>query len=172
MELFDIYDQERQFTGRTAERGTKLSVGDFRLVVNLSILNSDNQLLIQQRQPFKEGWPNMWDISAGGSAIAGETSQEAIARETQEEIGLHYDFSEMRPFFTLNFDEGFDDYYMLYQDIALSELRLQTSEVHAVKWATREVVQALILSGEFIPYHKSVIDLLFDLNGVYGGHDL
>ncbi|MCJ1969062.1 NUDIX hydrolase [Lactococcus carnosus] len=172
MELFDIYDQERRLTGRTAERGTKLSVGDFRLVVNLSILNSDNQLLIQQRQPFKEGWPNMWDISAGGSAVSGETSQEAIARETQEEIGLHYDFSEMRPFFTLNFDEGFDDYYMLYQDIALSELRLQTSEVHAVKWATREVVQALILSGEFIPYHKSVIDLLFDLNGVYGGHDL
>lgn len=172
MELFDIYDQERRLTGRTAERGTKLSVGDFRLVVNLSILNSDNQLLIQQRQPFKEGWPNMWDISAGGSAIAGETSQEAIARETQEEIGLHYDFSEMRPFFTLNFDEGFDDYYMLYQDIALSELRLQTSEVQSVKWATREVVQALILSGEFIPYHKSVIDLLFDLNGVYGGHDL
>ncbi len=172
MELFDIYDQERRLTGRTAERGTKLSVGDFRLVVNLSILNSDNQLLIQQRQPFKEGWPNMWDISAGGSAVSGETSQEAIARETQEEIGLHYDFSEMRPFFTLNFDEGFDDYYMLYQDIALSELRLQTSEVQAVKWATREVVQALILSGEFIPYHKSVIDLLFDLNGVYGGHDL
>ena len=172
MELFDIYDQERRLTGRTAERGTKLSIGDFRLVVNLSILNSDNQLLIQQRQPFKEGWPNMWDISAGGSAVSGETSQEAIARETQEEIGLHYDFSEMRPFFTLNFDEGFDDYYMLYQDITLSELKLQTSEVQAVKWATREVVQALILSGEFIPYHKSVIDLLFDLNGVYGGHDL
>ncbi|MCJ1980395.1 NUDIX hydrolase [Lactococcus carnosus] len=172
MELFDIYDQERRLTGRTAERGTKLSAGDFRLVVNLSILNSDNQLLIQQRQPFKEGWPNMWDISAGGSAIAGETSQEAIARETQEEIGLQHDFSKMRPFFTLNFDEGFDDYYMLYQDITLSELKLQTSEVQAVKWATREVVQALILSGEFIPYHKSVIDLLFDLNGVYGGHDL
>ncbi|MDN6012865.1 MAG: NUDIX domain-containing protein [Lactococcus sp.] len=110
--------------------------------------------------------------SAGGSAIAGETSQEAIARETQEEIGLQHDFSEMRPFFTLNFDEGFDDYYMLYQNITLSELKLQTSEVQAVKWATREVVQALILSGEFIPYHKSVIDLLFDLNGVYGGHDL
>lgn len=99
MELVDIYDQERRLTGKTAERGTKLSVGDFRMVVNLSILNSDNLLLIQQRQPFKEGWPNMWDISAGGSAIAGETSQEAIARETQEEIGLHHDFSEMRPFF-------------------------------------------------------------------------
>ena len=110
--------------------------------------------------------------SAGGSAIAGETSQEAIARETQEEIGLQHDFSEMRPFFTLNFDEGFDDYYMLYQDITLSELKLQTSEVQAVKWATREAVQALSVSGEVIPYHKSVFDLLFDLNGVYGGHDL
>lgn len=172
MELFDIYDQNRRLTGRTVERGTKLSVGDFRLVVNLSILNSDNQLLIQQRQPFKEGWPNMWDISVGGSAIAGETSQEAIARETQEELGLYADFSEMRPFFTLNFDEGFDDYYILYQDIALSELTLQLSEVQAVKWATREEVQSLIVSGEFIPYRKSIIDLLFDLNGVYGGHDL
>lgn len=172
MEMFDMYDRDRRLTGSTRLRGSKLAAGEFRLVVNLSIMNSNQQMLIQQRQPFKDGWPNMWDLTVGGSAIAGETSQEAIARETQEEIGLHLDFSTTRPFLTLNFDEGFDDHYIVYQDIDLTTLTLQVSEVQAIKWATRAEILELILAGEFIPYHKGFIDLLFAFDDVYGGHAL
>lgn len=33
--------------------------GEYHLAVHVCIFNSENQLLIQQRQPYKGGWPNM-----------------------------------------------------------------------------------------------------------------
>ena len=53
MELFDIYDDDRNRTGRTAERNQKLKDGEYQLIVHVNIMNTQNQLLIQQRQPHK-----------------------------------------------------------------------------------------------------------------------
>ena len=63
-------------------------------------------MLIQQRQPFKEGWSNMWDITVGGSAVAGDTSRTAAERETREEIGLDIDLTDVRPSLTLYWEHG------------------------------------------------------------------
>ena len=90
-------------------------------------------MLIQQRQPFKKGWPNLWDITLSGHSLTGETSQQSAAREMQEELGLNYDFTDIRPYFTVNFKNGFDDFYFLKaEEIDMSTLKLQEEEVQAV----------------------------------------
>ena len=61
----------------------------------------------------------MWDISVGGSAVAGDNSIRAAEREVFEELGLKLDLSGERPFLTMNFSEGFDDFYIVEQDIDL-----------------------------------------------------
>ena len=127
-------------------------------------------MLIQQRQPFKQGWSNMWDITVGGSAVAGDTSRMAAERETLEELGLRLDLSRERPRLTINFDGGFDDVYVLMQDVALDCLTLQESEVQAVRWATEEEIHRMIDEGTFIPYHKAMITLLFHLRDHHGTH--
>ena len=78
-----------------------------------------NQMLIQQRQPYKKGWPNMWDLTVGGSALKGESSFQAAERELFEELGIKIDLSEKRPAFTINFENGFDDYYLIDHDSLL-----------------------------------------------------
>ena len=103
MERFDIYDKDRQLTGRTAERGQALEADEYRLIVHVSLMNSQNQLLIQKRQPHKPAWPGFWDISVGGGALAGETSQAAAAREAFEELGLALELSEVAPCFGSSF---------------------------------------------------------------------
>ncbi|NCB82346.1 MAG: NUDIX hydrolase, partial [Bacilli bacterium] len=45
MELFDIYDDDRNRTGRTAERNQKLKDGEYQLIVHVNIMNTQNQLL-------------------------------------------------------------------------------------------------------------------------------
>ena len=55
----------------------------------------------------------MWDLTAGGSALQGENSRQAAEREVFEEIGLKLDLSDVRADFSIGFDEGFDDYYLL-----------------------------------------------------------
>ena len=141
---------------------------EFHSVVHVCIFNSNGEMLIQQRQPFKQGWPNLWDITCGGSAVAGDTSQQAASRELFEELGIHYDFESMRPQFTINFERGFDDYYLIDYDIDLNELTLQTEEVQAVKWASKEEILELIKLNKFIPYYESIISFLFESRNQYG----
>ena len=140
------------------------------MVVHVVIFNSKGDMLIQQRQPFKEGWPNMWDVTVGGSAIAGDNSRTAAERETLEEIGLHIDLRREQPKLTIPFDCGFDDVYTLIMDVDPSTLTLQESEVQAVRWASEEEVLAMLADGRFIPYHKAFIELLFALRDSRGAH--
>lgn len=171
MELWDVYDKDRIKTGRTMVRGAEFAPDSYHMVVHVCIFNNKGEMLIQQRQPFKEGFPNLWDITVGGSATMGDSSQDAAEREVLEEIGLKLDLQGIRPHLTINFDKGFDDVYLVEQDVDIDSLTLQETEVQRVKWATKEEIFALIDSGAFIPYYKSLIQLLFDIRKKYGAHE-
>lgn len=160
-EVIDLYDVNRELTGLTAERGEKLAEDTYRMVVHVCIFNSKGEMLIQKRADGIVRWPGMWDVSVGGGASAGDDSRSAAQRETAEELGLHIDFSERRPVVTVNFSDGFDDFYTLQLDISLDELHLQKEEVAEAKWATREEIEAMIDEGIFIPYQKDLLGYLF-----------
>ena len=161
MELFDLYTADREKTGRTMVRGEPTPAGLYRLVVHVCIFDPEGRMLIQQRQPFKRGWSNLWDITVGGSAVSGDSSRSAAERETLEELGLAVDLKEARPTLTVHFETGFDDIYVLTMDVDLSSLKLQHEEVQAVRWASEEEILRMIDDGRFIPYEKSLIRLLF-----------
>ncbi|PNY21277.1 isopentenyl-diphosphate delta-isomerase [Streptococcus parauberis] len=112
----------------------------------------------------------MWDISVGGSALAGETPQQAVMRETLEELGICIDLSQIRPQFTINFDQGFDDTFLVIADVDLNSLTLQEEEVQDAKWASRKEIFKMMTEGSFIPYHLGKIQLCFDMLGQYGAH--
>ncbi len=136
-EKWDLYDIDRVKTGEIIERGEQIPPGRFHLAVHVCIFGSDGRMLIQQRQPFKEDWSNMWDVTVGGSAVSGDTSQTAAEREVREEIGLPISLDGERPRVTINFDAGFDDIWCVMRDVDISLLKLQYEEVRAVKWATK-----------------------------------
>lgn len=168
MEIWDLYTKDRLKTNETMKRGETIRKGVYRFVVHVCIFNAQGEMLIQQRQLFKTGWPNRWDLTVGGSAITGETSQMAAERETYEEIGYHLSLDDIRPTLTIHFDEGFDDVYLVQKDLNLDDLNLQEEEVKTVKWASKEEILSMIEEGSFIPYHKSLIELLFFMRQTRG----
>ena len=170
MELFDLYTADRVKMNRTMVRGEPVPEGCYRIVVHVCIFDPEGRMLIQQRQPFKDGWSNMWDITVGGSAVAGDTSRTAAERETREEIGLSIDLTDVRPSLTLYWEHGFDDYYLLTRELDPASLHLQYEEVQTVRWADREEILRMIDEGEFIPYEKGLIDLLFFQRNHRGAH--
>ena len=133
------------------------------MVIHICIFNSDGKMLIQQRQPTKKGFPDMWDVTCGGCSVAGESSRDTVHRELKEELGLDLSFNDIRPKLTVNFDNGFDDFYLISKDIDLASLTLQAEEVQAVRWASMEEIFAMIDAGSFIPFFKSFLSLLFDM---------
>lgn len=170
MEIWDLYDKERKPLNLTHVRGEKMLKDTFHLVVHVCLFNDKNQLLIQKRQPFKKGWSGMWDISVGGSAITGDDSRMAAERETEEELGLNIDLSNEMPRFTINFENGFDDYWMTSFNGDLDSLTLQASEVEDAKWVTLDELMVLVAQGVFVPYF--FIDKIFDLYNRKGAiHD-
>lgn len=172
METWDLYDLDRQKTGETAVRGEKLPAGRYHLVVHVVIINALGEMLIQQRQPFKAGYPNLWDVSVGGSAVQGDSSVQAAEREVREELGLNICLTGRQPHMTIAFEDGYDDWYILRADPSLDELVLQPEEVQAAKWATEDEILAMIDDKTFIPYRRALIPLLFDMSrGGEGAHN-
>jgi|LSQX01.1.fsa_nt_gb isopentenyldiphosphate isomerase len=164
MEFWECLDSERRPTGRVAERGNNLKKDEYHLVVHACIFSSDDCMLIQKRHPDKGLWPSLWDVTMGGSAVVGETSAEAAAREISEEIGLTLDFHGKRPGLSVNYGNNFDDFYIIRWDGDIGSLKLQPDEVCEVRWADRDEIHRLIEAGAFVPYYHSLIDVLFDIN--------
>ena len=163
-ELIDVYDRDRRPTGRVVPRETELGDGEYRLVIHIFLFDSRNRLLIQLRSRKKSMYGGLWDVSAGGHSRAGENSAAAAHRELLEELGLDVDFSRIDPALCANFSHGFDDYYVIDRDVEPAALTLQASEVDAVKWVDRAQLKAMIESGEFLPFHPSFFDFLFDIH--------
>ena len=160
-EIIDLYTVDRELTGKTAKRGDALEKGTYRMVIHVCIFNRKGEMLIQKRADDIVRWPSLWDVSVGGGAGAGDTSRAAAERETREELGLDIDFRDRRPVITVNFSDGFDDFYTVEADISLDDLRLQTDEVADAGWASREEIEAMIDEGSFIPYQKDLLGYLF-----------
>lgn len=153
MELWGLYTKNREKLNQTMERSKIKPKNTYRLAVHICLFNSKGEMLVQQRQPFKRAWSNMWDVSVGGSVIAGETSDVAARRELFEEFGIDISFEKLRTSLTVNFEGGFDDFYLIEKDIELTQLKLQYEEVKAVKWASKDEIIKMINNHAFIPYN-------------------
>lgn len=168
MEKWDVYNIDRIKTGETAVRGEKMAKGQYHLVVHACIFNSENKMLIQRRSPEKESFAGLWDVSMGGSALYGEDTREACEREVFEELGIKLDLTGYRPSLTLNFYPGFDDFYLIREDVDISRLTLQKEEVSDAKWASLDEICKMMDEGTFIQNMKSFYEYLFDLKEYTG----
>ena len=57
-------------------------------VVHMHLFNSKGELFLQKRAMTKDLLPGYWDTSVGGHASPGESPEEALKRETLEELGI------------------------------------------------------------------------------------
>lgn len=169
MEKFDLYDVNRKPLETTMVRGSRQPPNTFRLVVHVCIFSDDGKMLCQRRQPFKDDWSGMWDVSVGGSVVCGENSEQGARRETLEELGLSLP-TTLIPSLTVTFCGGFDDYYCVTMDVEESSCHLQPEEVAEVKWLSLEEILHKIRCGSFIPYDENLIRLLFFFRNHKGSH--
>ncbi len=151
-EYLDIYDSRRQLTGRKALRGTYLPPDEYYLVVHMLIFRRDGKFLIQKRASDKPSWPDMWDISLGGMAQAGDTSARAAEREALEELGIVVNLQNESPVISVRSDGVFDDYWFVQLDTDDVPIILQKEEVTDARWVDQAEWEALIAERKVIPY--------------------
>lgn len=142
MELWDAYDSEMKvIEGMTLVRGEEASIpaGVYHLVSHILVEHVDGTYLLMQRDPRKS-YPNMWEATAGGSALKGETAEDCARRELREETGIESDsLTELRRF---PWDPTRCVYveYLCLTDCDKTCVKLQEGETIAYKWATAEEI--------------------------------
>ena len=158
MEYWDIYDKNKQLTGRKMKRNDWcLKEDEYHLTVLGVIRRPDGKYLITRRVLTKAWAPGWWEVS-GGAAQAGESSYEAVLREVKEETGLDARDAEGGYLFTYkreNPGEGdnyFVDVYRFVMDVDEKDLSLQTEETDGHMFATLEQIQAFAAEGKFLHY--------------------
>ena len=154
MELWDIYDINRNKTGRVIDRhgDEKLNDGEYHLVVESIIINSDGKLLLSKRAEFKQKFPLMWEFT-GGACVKGENSLKGVWRERKEEIGLTFEESDAIFYKTLRDDkaQNFKDIWLFRKDIELRDLKFTDEEVIDSKWVTIEEFEEMVNNNEIVP---------------------
>jgi 8-oxo-dGTP pyrophosphatase MutT (NUDIX family) len=158
MEMWDIYDSEKNLTGRTMKKNDWiLKDGEYHLTVLGVVANKNGKILITKRVMTKPWAPGWWEVS-GGAAQAGESSREAVLREVREETGLdvsNWDGGYLFSYKRENPGEGdnyFVDIYRFIADFDEKDIHLQKEETDGYMLATPEEIKNLGEQGIFLHY--------------------
>ncbi|MCL2022969.1 MAG: NUDIX domain-containing protein [Oscillospiraceae bacterium] len=147
-EIWDVYDENRNLTGRTHRRGDPLRDGDYHLVVHVWLQNSKGEFLITRRAPEKH-YPLMWE-STGGSAIAGDDSLMAAIREVKEETGLDILSECGEVIIRQKRNNDFCDIWLFRQEFDMMDVVLQENETIDAKLASPDDIRKMIAAGDFV----------------------
>ena len=87
-EIFPIVNQEGEVIGSATREECHAQTFILHPVVHLHIFNSAGELYLQKRVITKKIQPGKWDTAVGGHVDYGEQIEEALLRETREELGV------------------------------------------------------------------------------------
>lgn len=182
MEYFDVLDEAGRKTGETISRIEAHRSGACHRVVQVWIMNSKNELLLQKRSANKDTRANCWYVSMGGHISAKESNELTILRELREELGFDaapytdkikylYTFHEVCNYDNKIVDNEIYDVYLMRHEIDLKDLVLQEEEVAEVRWEDYEDFKAAVLreDSSYVIHREGFALLLCHLDEIIHG---
>lgn len=156
MEIWDLYNERRELTGRDHPRGEEIPQGYYHLVVHAWIRNSKNEYLISQRSADRSMYPLKWEC-VGGSVLKGEDSLSGVLREIKEEVGLSLSRKEGklvrstvgRVINGVKFSDIVDVWLFEY-DGPVSLEKATTKEVAQTHWMGKSQIKELFDRGDLV----------------------
>ena len=142
-EWLPVVDETGKILGKAPRSAVHNGQKTLHPVVHMHILHPEGKILLQKRASDKLIQPGKWDTAVGGHIAAGETLDEALKRETEEEIGL----TEFTPRFIRSYKwetEIEAELVYLFICIDVPSAGYQTEEADELKfWRKREIEKNL-----------------------------
>lgn len=139
-EMWDAYDKDfSKIDNVTLIRGENIPDNMYHLVGEVIVKHKDGTYLLMQRD-FNKSLGGMWELTAGGSALKGETALDSATRELREETGIiSSDLKEMKKIVHDGYRTLFVE-YLCITDADKNAIILQEGETVACKWVTKNTL--------------------------------
>ena len=155
-EIWDLYNENREFLGKDHIRGEQLPIDGYHLVVHVWIRNSKGQYLISQRSANRPTYPLMWEC-VDGSVVKGEDSLQGALREAKEAVGIdllpekgQVVLSDIKKIEFGKVVNKIVDVWLFDYDGEVDLSNATTDEVAQVAWTNREQIKELFEHNMFV----------------------
>jgi 8-oxo-dGTP pyrophosphatase MutT (NUDIX family) len=142
-EIWDAYDSNfNKIENVRLIRGEPVPDGMYHLVCDIIVKHVDGTYLLMRRD-FRKHFGGMWELTARGSALAGETPLDCAMRELKEETGIiASDLTEVKRLI----HDGHRSCYVEYlciTDWDKTAITLQEGETIEYQWVDRAAILAM-----------------------------
>ena len=168
MEYIDVISEDGVKTGEILSRDEIHKRGLWHRSVIAAVLNSDNQILMQQRSDTKLKFPGLWDLSVAAHITTHEDAIETLVREFNEEIGLVIskkikvkDCRFVSSFRNIHeyddkkighvVERSFYEFFIVTLDINIQDLKFNDGEVKDAKWLSFFEIKKLAKENKLHP---------------------
>lgn len=158
-EVWDLYDKNRNLTGKTHLRGKPIPSDYYHLVVHVWIVNKKGQFLVSQRSETRPTFALMWEC-VGGSVVQGENSFQGALRETIEEVGIALNPENGKIIYQKTRINDHLDAWLFNYDGEVDLTNATTDEVCQTKWVTKEQLFEIYKLGNLVP----TLEYIFEIN--------
>lgn len=147
-EVIAIVDEFDRVISAVKKESFDKSSGQIYRTASLYLFDRQGRILIQRRADHKKTYAGKWDAAAvAGHVVFGETYLEAIARETEEEIGLKgvNFFKAEKEFGEVSGGKRrFTQIFWAVEDFSIEDLKILPDEVAEVKLVTVQELKQMI----------------------------
>ncbi|MBU0627831.1 MAG: NUDIX domain-containing protein [Nanoarchaeota archaeon] len=159
-EPFDVVDDEDKIVGDTT-RWEAHQNGIIHRSVMFFIFNKKGKLFLNQRSSNKPFNPGAYSIVLGGHVTKGDSYEETVVREAEEEAGI-----TAKPYFIANFKSRFKERdkenVALYYFVIDQELKLDKYEIGSGRFVDIDDVKDELGKHSFIPETETIYKLLME----------
>lgn len=145
MEKWDAYNSDfERIDGKILIRGKEKEIpaGVYHLVCDVLVKHIDDSYLLMKRD-YKKAYGGMWEATAGGSALMGETPLQCAVRELKEETGIDaLSLTEVGTEFSEDTHAVYVE-FLCITDWDKNHIQMQEGETVDYKWVSREELIAM-----------------------------
>lgn len=162
MELWDGYNADGTMAGIDLIRGKQVPKGIYHIVAEILVVHKDKSVLLMQRDFKKPNYPGLYEASAGGSILKGESSENGAFRELREETGIIAEQLEFLSRFVKTNGKSIHDQYICITDCDKNSIVLQKGETIGYKWMEKKELLEFMNTKNYVRSHRDRLLRVFD----------